>query len=218
MRLISINIAQPQPMYGTERGTVMSGIHKAPIARPAAVRRLGIEGDGVGDTVNHGGELKAIYVYDADDYSYWREHGLAIPHYGWFGENFTVEGARSDEVCLGDVWRAGEVLLQVSEPRTPCYKLEHKIGIPRFAATFQRSGRLGFYLRVLEPGEVEAGTPVTHVSRPDNPITVRQLAEFRRHGKGGLDMARRALALENVGREWQRRARKVLAPAGDARL
>ena len=157
MRLISVNVAQPQVLAGTARGDVLSAINKRPVSGPVAVRRLNVDGDAQADPENHGGPDAAVYVYALEDYAYWQERLDREFGYGWFGENLTVEGAASDIMCFGDVWQVGSAVLQVTEPRSPCFKLEHKMGIRNFAAQFQRAGRVGFYNRVLEEGVIRAG-------------------------------------------------------------
>jgi MOSC domain-containing protein YiiM len=214
MQIVSVNVAMPVSVPGTARGKVTTGIYKHAVDGPVEVLATGLTGDGQGDTVNHGGPLKTVYAYAAEDYDYWRQQeGLAIPEFGWFGENLTVAGAPSDAVHVGDIWEVGSVRLQVTEPRSPCYKLDHKVGIPRFASRFQRSGRVGFYLRVLTEGSLNTGASVTLASSDSGTMTVRQLSDFRHYGTGGPSMAARVLGLDDVGPEWQRRARKLTSGA-----
>jgi MOSC domain-containing protein YiiM len=173
-----------------------------------------LAGDGQGDLLNHGGPTKAVYAYASNDYDYWRQQeGLSIPEFGWFGENLTVENAISDDVRVGDIWEIGTVRLQVTEPRSPCFKLDHKVGIPRFAARFQRTGRVGFYLRVLQEGSLAAGAEVTLAGGLPGAMTVRELSDFRHYGTGGRSMATRILAIDGMGVKWLRRPRKLLSTA-----
>lgn len=217
MQIVSVNVAMPASVSGTARGTVTSGIYKHAVDGPVDVHATNLAGDGQGDLENHGGPLKAIYVYASEDYDYWRQHeGLSIPEFGWFGENLTVAGAASNEVHVGDIWEVGSVRLQVTEPRSPCYKLDHKVGTPRFAARFQQSGRLGFYLRVLSEGSLGADTQVMLASSEPGAMTVRELSEYRYLGRGGRSMAARVLGLDHVGPEWQRRARRLMSGALEA--
>ncbi|MDA0797510.1 MAG: MOSC domain-containing protein [Chloroflexi bacterium] len=214
MQIVSVNVAMPASVSGTARGTVNSGIYKHAVDGPVDVLASGLTGDGQGDTLNHGGPLKTVYAYAAEDYDYWRvQEGLSIPEFGWFGENLTVAGVESHEVRVGDIWDVCSVRLQVTEPRSPCYKLDHKVGIPRFAARFQRSGRVGFYLRVLSEGSLAADARVTLASSDPGTITVRELSDFRHYGMGGRSMAARVLGLDHVGPEWQRRARTLMTSA-----
>lgn len=211
MHLVSVNAALPTLVGGTTKGTVKTAIFKTPVRGPVMVRRLNLDGDGQGDLKHHGGPDQAVYAYALEDYGYWEETlGRTLPNYGWFGENLTMEGASSDTVYVQDVLRVGEALLQVTEPRWPCFKLEHKMGIPKFAARFSRSGRLGFYLRVLEEGPVQAGDAITIVSRDSDGVSIRSLGEMRLFREGPLEEAERALRVEGLHPVWRKYAAKRL--------
>lgn len=214
MRIVSVNVSMPCSISGTARGTVISAIDKHPVSGSVDLTFTNLAGDGQGDLLNHGGPTKAVYAYAADDYTYWREtEGLSIPDFGWFGENLTVEGGLSDEVRIGDVWEVGAARLQVTEPRSPCFKLDHKVGIPGFAARFQRTGRVGFYLRVLQQGSLSTGAEVILIGATQDAMTVRELSDFRHYGTGGRSMANRILAIDGMGVKWQRRPQKLLNAA-----
>ena len=224
MQLISVNVARPQLLTGTARGDVLSAINKQPVDGSVMVRRLNLDGDAQGDPRVHGGPDAAIYVYASDDYPFWAEQlKRQIPNYGWFGENLTVEGASSEVMCFGDVWRVGEALLQVTTPRSPCYKLDHKMGIRYFAARFRRSGRIGFYNRVLEEGLVHAGDAATLVQSHPARVSIRLISDARHADHVSIEDVQRVLALDNLPREQrgyatkrlariQRKARKGLTP------
>jgi MOSC domain-containing protein YiiM len=215
MHLTSINVAQPTEMPGTARGTVVSAIRKLPVSVSVMVRSTNVAGDAQGDLTVHGGPDQAVYVYATEDYTYWREQlGWEMPNYGWFGENFTVEGAESDVVSLGDVWQVGEALFQVTSPRVPCFKLDHKMGIRGFAARFARSGRVGFFLRVLREGAVEAGAVVRVVDRDPNDVTVTAVSNMRHYREGTLEDAERVLAIESLPGQWEPFAQKIIKRAG----
>ncbi len=182
-KLISVNIGQPKAIAargadGVEH-TVVTGIFKSPVNERVLIRRHGPAGDGQADTrvfngqQVHGGEDKAVYIYAAEHYPYWEaELGLSFP-FGQFGENLTVTGMLETEIRIGDVVRVGEALLEVTEPRGPCYKLDIRMGIPEFKRRFKASGRTGFYTRVLEPGSVAAGDAVEVVKTdPGRPTVV----------------------------------------------
>ena len=198
MRLISVNVAKPQVLAGTARGDVLSAINKRPVSGSVAVRRLNVDGDGQADPENHGGPDAAVYVYALEDYVYWREQlnrGLA---YGWFGENFTVEGASSDVMCFGDVWQVGSAILQVTEPRSPCFKLEHKMGIRNFAAKFRRTGRVGFYNRVLQEGAVRAGDDARVIERHPAGLSIKLISDVRHAAQVSREDAERLLAVKDL--------------------
>ena len=212
MRLVSINVSQPKSAEGTARGTVQTAIDKRPVTGPVMVRTLNVDGDRQGDPTVHGGAEMAVYAYAAEDYAHWRDElGWEMPRYGWFGENFTIAGADSGAICFGDVLHAGDAVLQVTKPRSPCYKLDHQMGDPLFASTFARSGRVGFYLRVLREGVVEAGVPVEMAERDPNGVPIRALSDLAHYGEGTRDDAERILRSAGLGDDWKAHARKLLA-------
>jgi MOSC domain-containing protein YiiM len=177
MKVLSVNVSLPKIVeYGGK--SVTTGIFNEPVSRRVKVRKLNLDGDGQADLTVHGGIDKAVYVYDIASYHYWqRELGRDDLAYGHFGENLTVEGMPDDRIHIGDVFRIGGVLLEVTQPREPCFKLEMKMGLPGFSRQFFKSGRLGFYCRVLEEGEVGAGDPAVRMEVGPERITVR---EFKR--------------------------------------
>ena len=177
MELISLQIGRPRDVAHRGR-TVRTAIYKDPVLFRVRARRLGLEGDGQADRRVHGGPDKAVYAYDLSGYAHWRtELGVDFPH-GQFGENLTVEGMPETDVRIDDVYRVGGALLQVSQPRSPCSKLALKMERPTFPKAFIRSGRTGFYLRVLEEGELGAGDPIELVSRQPGAVTVEKMVRL----------------------------------------
>ena len=173
-RVVSVNVGRPieVPYRG---GTVRTGIFKAPIEGRAMVSATGLEGDGQADLSVHGGEDKAVYLYSEDSYEWWRGRlGHALQP-GELGENLTVTGLTDDEVRIGDRLRAGEALLEVTQPREPCFKLGIRMGDPRFVLAFREAGRTGFYARVIGEGEVGAGDTIEVVHRDPDAPTVRDV-------------------------------------------
>lgn len=171
MRIRSVQAGKIRSLEHRGR-TVRTAITKEPVLFRVRVGRLGIEGDSQADLRVHGGPDKAVYAYDLSAYAHWREAlGKDLPH-GQFGENLTVEGMPETEVRLDDVYRAGTALLQVVSPRSPCFKLAMKMERPDFPKAFLESRRTGFYLRVLEEGEVGAGDAITRVSREPSAPTI----------------------------------------------
>ena len=181
--VLSVNVALPSPLM-TAKGEVLSGIRKLPVRGRVAVRRLGLAGDGQADLRVHGGLEKAVYCYSHDHYAWWddRLRRSDLTH-GAFGENLTVEGMTETEVRIGDIYRVGTAVLQVTQPRSPCFKLVARMGLPDFQKTFLGSGRSGFYCRVLEEGDVAAGDAVERVSTPPDAPTV--LEDVRSHWGDG---------------------------------
>lgn len=136
-RLLSVNVGLPRDIAWQGR-TVHTGIWKAPVEGPRKVRRLNIDGDGQGDTAGHGGEHRAVFVYQDDSYRYWQEHlGRSHLVHGQFGENFTVNGLADAEVCIGDRYRIGSALFEVTQPRVTCYRLGIRMEEPDMDVSYQ---------------------------------------------------------------------------------
>ena len=177
--VVSVNVALPAPLM-TAKGEVLSGIRKLPAAGRVAVRILGLAGDGQADPRVHGGLDKAVYCYSHDHYAWWEEQlRRSDLGHGAFGENLTLEGMTESEVRIGDIYRVGGAVLQVTKPRSPCFKLVARMGLPDFQKTFLDSGRVGFYCRVLEEGDVGAGDEVERISTPSDAPTVLENSRHR---------------------------------------
>ena len=182
MKLLSVNVGTPRSIEHRGR-TVRTAIFKEPVHVRVRVGRLNLEGDRQADLTVHGGPDKAVYAYDLSGYEHWRRELSRELPYGQFGENLTVEGMPETEVSIGDVYRIGTALLQVTQPRSPCGKLIMKMGLPHFAKDFLASGRTGFYLRVLEEGELNAGDAIELVSRDPKRVTVERMTRLT-YGRG----------------------------------
>ena len=197
-RLLSVNVGLPRDV--TWRGkTVHTAIWKEPVQGRRMVRRLNIDGDGQGDLQGHGGEQRAVFVYQIESYRYWRD-GLYRSDftYGQFGENFTVEGMSDDEVCIGDRYRIGQALFEVTQPRVTCYRVGMRMNEPRMPALLTSSGKPGFYFRVLQEGEVEAGDEIVKVADGPERMTVAEintLLYLPGHSRQQLERALRIPAL-----------------------
>jgi MOSC domain-containing protein YiiM len=215
MKLVSVNVSLPKTVEHEGR-TVSTGIYKEPVTSRVMVRKLNLEGDGQADLSVHGGVYKAAYVYDLESYRYWRrELDRDDLVYGHFGENFTVEGMPDDQIHIGDVFRFGTALLEVTQPRTPCFKLEMKMGLPGFSKQFVMSGRSGFYFRVLEEGEVGAGDPIERVRVGPESITVREFSRLYYFDYDNKEKIRRVLRLPSIPPEWRQTFEQLLVTAGD---
>lgn len=213
-RLISLNVGLPREIAWRGR-TVHTAIWKQPVAGRRTVRRLNIDGDGQGDLAGHGGEYRAVYAYQIESYRHWenelRRHDFS---YGQFGENFTIAGLPDDEVAIGDRYRIGTALLEVTQPRVTCYRVGIRMGEPRMAALLTGSGKPGFYLRVLEEGEVEAGDEIAKVGADAERMTVAQanaLLYLPEHPRGELE---RALRIAALSPGWRRSFEALLDAAG----
>src|SRR3954470_9408436 len=162
-RLVSVNVGLPRDIDWKGR-KVHTAIWKTPVPGRCRVGRLNLDGDGQGDRAGHGGEQRAVFVYQLDSYRYWQER-LARNDFvpGQFGENFTTEGLPDDVVCVGDRYRIGSALFEVTQPRATCYRVGSRLNKPNMPALWTSSGRPGFYLRVLQEGEVAAGDDIVKV-------------------------------------------------------
>ena len=203
MTLKSVNVSMPQRISHGGK-TVTTGIFKQPVAGRVMARRMNLDGDGQADLWGHGGSFRAIYVYSLENYAYWAaELDRDDFSFGQFGENFTVEGMADDAVHVGDVYRLGGALLEVSQPRVPCFKLAIKMGIDNFQKRFLASGRIGFYFRVLEEGEVGAGDRFELVRRTPDALTVAAVNTLLYFDKQDIAGARQALAIPALSHGWK---------------
>lgn len=176
--LLSIQVAKPLAIRHMDK-EVRTGIFKLPVLQPVMVRQLNIDGDEQGDLTVHGGVYKAVYCYPSEHYGPWQQElGRELPN-GTFGENLTVSGLLEDELHIGDVLQVGDAVLQVSQPRYPCYKLGIKIGDQRFVKRFQESGRSGFYCRVLTEGMIEPGQTIHLTERDESQPTIADVVAAR---------------------------------------
>src|SRR4051794_11098941 len=203
-RLLSVNVGLPRDVTWQDK-TVHTGIWKTPVEGPRMVRRLNIDGDGQGDLAGHGGEHRAVFVYQMDSYRYWQSHlGRNDFIYGQFGENFTVEGLLSDaEVCIGDRYRIGGALFEVTQPRVTCYRLGIRMNEPEMAALVVKHGRPGFYFRVLEEGEVEAGDEITQVASGPERMSVSEIDALLYKPGHPRDQLERALRIPTLSLGWR---------------
>ncbi len=201
--LLSVNVGLPRDVAWQGR-TVHTGIWKAPIKGPRRVRRLNIDGDGQGDTAGHGGENRAVFVYQDDSYRYWQKHlGRSNLVHGQFGENFTVEGLADTEVCIGDRYRIGSALFEVTQPRVTCYRVGIRMEEPDMAALLVKHGRPGFYFRVIEEGDVEAGDDITQVAGGPERMSVFEINALLYLPPHPRDRLERALRIPALSRGWR---------------
>jgi MOSC domain-containing protein YiiM len=213
MKLLSVNVSLPKEVvYNGE--PVRTGIFKQPVRGRVQLRRLNLDGDRQGDPEVHGGEDKAVYVYTVEHYDHWKQAlGREFP-YGWFGEKFTVEGMPDDAVHIGDVFRVGDALVEVTQPRVPCFKLGIIMNMDSFPKMFLASGRLGFYLRVLEEGGVEAGDIIERVRIGPERMAVRQVAQLLYSDRGNLEAARRTLRIPALSAAWRESFEELIGKGG----
>ncbi|MGW1893266.1 MOSC domain-containing protein [Streptomyces sp. NPDC002004] len=213
-KLVSVNVGLPKDVVWHGR-TVHTGIWKSPVSGPRMVRRLNIDGDGQGDLAGHGGEMRAVMVYQLDSYRYWQQElGRDDFVAGQFGENFTVEGLADDEVCVGDRYRIGEAVFEVSQPRVTCYRVGLRMDEPRMPALLVSHRRPGFYFRVITEGEVEAGQDIVKIADGPGRMTVAEIDGLLYLPGHPQDRLERALRIQALSPGWRDSFRALLAQAG----
>jgi ferredoxin-NADP reductase/MOSC domain-containing protein YiiM len=183
---------------------VHTGIWKDPVAGRCLVGRLNLEGDGQGDLAGHGGEQRAVFVYQIESHRYWQDQLRRtdiVP--GQFGENFTIDGLPDDEVCIGDRYQVGTALFEVTQPRVTCYRVGIRMNEPRMPALLTSSGRPGFYFRVLQEGEVGAGDPIVKVGEAKERMTVAEINALLYLPHHSRDRLERALRIEALSPGWR---------------
>ena len=209
-RLVSVNIGLPRDIAWRGK-TVHTGIWKSPTQGRLTVRKLNVDGDGQGDLGGHGGVNRAVMVYQMDSYRYWeRELGRTNFSYGQFGENFTVEGLPDDEVCIGDRYRIGTALFEVSQPRVTCYRVGIRLDEPRMPAMLVAHHRPGFYFRVLEDGQVGAGDEIAKVADGPEHMSVAEIDALLYLSGHTRERLVRALRIPALSAGWQSSLQAIL--------
>lgn len=207
MKVVSVNTGMPETVVWNGR-EVLTGIFKSARAGAVRVTAGGMEGDGQADLTVHGGTSKAVYAYPAEHYAFWRGAypDMEFP-WGTFGENLTVEGLDESVLRVGDRLRIGTAECIVTEPRMPCFKLGLRFGRMDVVKRFLESGKPGFYLAVLSPGEVAAGDPIVPLARDPNRVTVNDVVHLHRNirapGEDGFEAMRRAVRVEALPDSWR---------------
>jgi MOSC domain-containing protein YiiM len=208
--LVALNVGMPRDVPWRDQ-LVRTGIWKESVTGPRMVRRLNVDGDGQGDLAGHGGEQRAVLVYQLASYRYWEtELGRTDLVHGQFGENFTVDGLADDEVCIGDRFRIGEAVFEVTQPRVTCYRVGIRLGEPRMAALLVSHRRPGFYLRVLAEGSVEAGDAIVKVASGPGAMTVAEIDGLLYGPTHDRDAIARALRIPALSPGWQSSFRTLL--------
>jgi ferredoxin-NADP reductase/MOSC domain-containing protein YiiM/ferredoxin len=218
-RLLSVNVGLPRDIEWQGR-TVHTSIWKDPVAGRRRVRRSNLDGDGQGDLAGHGGEQRAVFVYQIESYRYWQEQLKRTDfHYGQFSENFTIEGLSDDEVCIGDRYQIGSALFEVTQPRVTCYRIGIRMNDPRMPALLTSRGRPGFYFRVLGEGDVGAGDEIAKVGEAKERMSVAEVNALLYSPHHPRDRLERALRIEALSPGWRASfetllERQATAPGG----
>ncbi len=210
-RLVSVNVGKPKnvPWRGK---TVYTGIWKTPVEGPVMVRRINIDGDGQGDLAGHGGEQRAVMVYQTESYDFWKRYlnrdDLAPGH---FGENFTVTGLADDEVCIGDRYRIGEAEFEVTQPRVTCFRVGLRLGEPRMPNMLVAQHRPGFYFRVITEGRVRAGDDIVRTRRGRHELTVADVDALLYLPDRNIEQLRKAVDVPALSPGWQQSFNDMVA-------
>ncbi len=219
MKLLSIQVGLPRDLGDAQSNDPFdrpwrSGFNKAPVCGEVQVFKLNIDGDGQADLEHHGGTDKAINVYPAEHLPIWEEElGLELPH-GSFGENFTTSGLLEPEVCIGDIFQIGKITVQISQPRQPCWKLARRWRIKDLAVQVERTGRTGWYFRVLEEGPLSAPAGITLLERPFPQWSVAEANDIMHRRKKDAEASRALADCAALSASWKatlsRRADKII--------
>ena len=211
-RLVSVNVGLPRDIKWNGH-VVHTGIWKSPVVGRCRVRRLNLEGDGQGDLAGHGGEHRAVFVYQLDSYRHWREQLKRDEFvYGQFGENFTIEGLADDTACIGDRYQIGTALFEITQPRVTCYRVGIRMDEPRMPALLTGGGRPGFYFRVLQEGDVGAGDEVVKIGEAKERLTVAEANALLYSSSHPRDRLERALRIDALSPGWRSSFQALLRP------
>ncbi|EJL27903.1 MOSC domain-containing protein [Brevibacillus sp. BC25] len=202
IEIISLNVGKPKQVQYQNK-EVSTGIFKSPATKALYLSFLNFEGDGQADLVHHGGKEKAVCVYPYEHYPFWEaelQRELAI---GAFGENLTIRGLVETDVCIGDTFQLGEAIVQVSQPRQPCYKLSVRYGVPEMLVKVQETGYTGFYFRVLKEGLVSHTDGLIRLSCHPRAITVSYANRIMHQEKDNIDGMKKLLEVEELSSNWR---------------
>ncbi|MEO7715327.1 MAG: MOSC and FAD-binding oxidoreductase domain-containing protein [Capsulimonas sp.] len=215
-RLLSVNVGLPREVIWNGK-TVRTSVWKFPVEGPRMVRKLNIDGDAQADLSGHGGEQRAVFVYQMDSYHYWERFlGRNDFTFGQFGENFTVEGLLDEEVCIGDRYRIGDAVFEVTQPRVTCYRVGIRMNEPRMPALLVAHHRPGFYFRVLQEGEVEAGDEIVKIADGPEGLTVADVDALLYLPGHSHEQMERALRIPALSKGWRESFEAMLRQGSSA--
>jgi MOSC domain-containing protein YiiM len=202
MEIISVNIGKPNSLYYNGK-ELFTGIYKSPVNIPLYVTASNLEGDGQADLEVHGGVNKALCIYCEEHYPYWGSNLNKKLEYGAFGENLTIRGMLETEVFIGDIYQLGEAIVQVSQPRQPCYKLAMKHDVPDLPVKVIDTGYSGYYFRVLKEGLFPERRSIELVSKHPAGISIAYANKIRFHDRFNIEGIKRILAVEELSASWR---------------
>ena len=215
MKILSINVSEPQKVTFNGKELITS-IYKKPVSNKVTVSSQGIEGDRQADLTVHGGYDKAVYAYSYTHYQTWSEKlNSDFKEYGLVGENLTIDDFDEDKINIGDQFQINECLLQVSQPRIPCYKIGIKLNSREFPKMFSQSGLLGSYLRVIHDGEISPGDAIHKVHSEENSMSVKDIAHLLFVDVKNIELMKQALDIKPLTEEIKEKFRERLMKLGD---
>ena len=215
MKILSINVSEPQKVVFNGKELITS-IYKKPVSNKVAVSSQGIEGDRQADLTVHGGYDKAVYAYSYTHYQTWSEKlNSDFKEYGLVGENLTIDDFDEDKINIGDQFKINECLLQVSQPRIPCYKIGIKLNSREFPKMFSQSGLLGSYLRVIHDGEISTGDAIHKVHSEENSMSIKDIAHLLFVDVKNIELMKQALDIKPLTEEIKEKFRERLMKLGD---
>ncbi|MDX5881417.1 MOSC domain-containing protein [Bacillus cereus group sp. BfR-BA-00999] len=209
-QLLSLNIGLPKEVtYGGK--VIHTGINKKQVKEPVYLSFVKFNGDGQADLVHHGGVDKAVCVYTGDHYPYWEKELNQDLVYGAFGENITVSDMREEDVCIGDTFQIGEAVVQVTQPRQPCFKLAKKYNIPKLPLYFQETGYTGFYFRVLKEGWVSSVDTLKRLQSDPKGVSVAFANRIMHKEKQNIEGIKRILEVNALSSSWRKSFEKRIS-------
>ena len=215
MKILSINVSEPQKVIFNGKELITS-IYKKPVSNKVAVSSQGIEGDRQADLTVHGGYDKAVYAYSFAHYRTWSEKlNNNFTEYGLVGENLTIDDFDEENINIGDQFKINECLLQVSQPRIPCYKIGIKLNSRDFPRMFSQSGLLGSYLRVIHDGEITSGDEIQKVHAEDNSMSLKDISNLLFVDVKNIELMKKALDIKPLTEEIKEKFRERLMKLGD---
>tara|TARA_Y100000768_G_scaffold376426_1_gene348477 strand:- start:11302 stop:11961 length:660 start_codon:yes stop_codon:yes gene_type:complete len=215
MKILSINVSEPKKVTFNGKELITS-IYKKPVANKVQVTNQGIEGDRQADLSVHGGYDKAVYAYSYSHYQLWGEKlNTQFNEYGLVGENLTIDIFDEDEIYIGDKFKINNCILQVSQPRIPCYKIGIKMNSRDFPKIFSQSGLLGSYLRVLQDGIIETGSDIEKIHSQENSMSLKEISKLLFVDIKNIDLMKKALNIDSLTEEIKEKFRERLLKLGD---
>ncbi|NRR15772.1 MOSC domain-containing protein [Bacillus pacificus] len=209
-QLLSLNIGLPKEVtYGGK--VIHTGINKKQVKEPVYLSFVKFNGDGQADLVHHGGVDKAVCVYTGDHYPYWEKELNQNLVYGAFGENITVSGMREEDVCIGDTFELGQAIVQVTQPRQPCFKLAKKYNIPKLPLYFQETGYTGFYFRVLKEGWVSSVDTLIRLQSDPKGVSIAFANRIMHKEKQNIEGVKRILEVNALSSSWRKSFEKRIS-------